>query len=112
MSFSRNFVDSCPQAILYPAAGILAQLVVLVVVIYYCEVRRQKDIFLHRGTIAHMFQQIQELSTNLREISQCSKKAPTNVGGAPSLLKVAIIHAFNKKQHSSPLAYVSLPQKF
>ena len=61
LSFSRNFVDSCPQAILYPAMGILAQLVVLVVVIYYCEVRRQKDIFLHRGTIAHMFQQIQEL---------------------------------------------------
>ena len=64
-----------PQAILYPAAGILAQLVVLVVVIYYCEVRRQKDIFLHRGTIAHMFQQIQELSTNLRKVLQCSKKA-------------------------------------
>ena len=75
--FREILLTAVPQAILYPAAGILAQLVVLVVVIYYCEVRRQKDIFLHRGTIAHMFQQIQELSTDLREISQCPKKAPT-----------------------------------
>ena len=67
--FRKISLTAVPKAILYPAVGILAQLVVLVVVIYYCEVRRQKDIFLHRGTIAHMFQQIQELSTNL---SQCS----------------------------------------
>ena len=68
--FCRISLTAVPKAILYPAVGILAQLVVLVVVIYYCEVRRQKDIFLHRGTIAHMFQQIQELSTDLLEISQ------------------------------------------
>ena len=93
-------MTAVPQAILYPAAGILAQLVVLVVVIYYCEVRRQKDIFLHRGTIAHMFQQIQERRQQTFAKFHSARKRLLLVG-AFFLLKMALC-AFNKKQEEDP----------